>query len=346
MADISPIRIIYSQSVDPWFNLALEEYLLRQCAKNQIMLYLWQNEQTVVIGRNQNAWKECRCQELEKDGGKLARRLSGGGAVFHDLGNLNFTFIMDKNLYDLKKQLDVILKAVRALGIDAAFSGRNDLTVQGQKFSGNAFYHGNQVSYHHGTVLVDSDFSKLSGYLQVSKEKLSSKGVESVRSRVINLKSLVPTLTIASVKNALQEGFLDIYGDGTIQDKEIITFTSLDTAVHTADTAQLSELYAKYASWEWRYGKSPQFDLNFQHRFQWGSLDVGLILRNGVISSSQIYSDAMDSLLIQQLAHALSDTPLTPDSINKKLSSLEVSPDSRPFLLEAVQWLVAKVAMI
>lgn len=120
-------RIVESGENNPWYNLALEEYLLQKAGEGEIILYLWQNQNTVVIGRNQNAWKECRYQLLEREGGKLARRLSGGGAVFHDTGNLNFTFIMDKKLYNLEKQLEVILSAVRSLGIEAGFSGRNDL---------------------------------------------------------------------------------------------------------------------------------------------------------------------------------------------------------------------------
>src|SRR6056297_3762446 len=147
-------KIYHSTSFDPWHNLAFEEYLLNQVEENEVILYLWQNDNTGVIGRNQNAWKECRSELLAEEGGKLARRLSGGGAVYHDLGNLNFTFIMDKDNYNLKKQLKVILEAVRDQGIEAEFSGRNDLVVKSKKFSGNAFYFGSETAYHHGTILV------------------------------------------------------------------------------------------------------------------------------------------------------------------------------------------------
>ena len=128
-------RIIKSLSHDPWVNLAIEEHLLEQVTEDEVILYLWQNENTVVIGRNQNAWKECKHLDLEREGGKLARRLSGGGAVYHDLGNLNFTFIMNKKHYDLSKQLTVILQAVKKLGIKAEFSGRNDLVIEEKQFS-------------------------------------------------------------------------------------------------------------------------------------------------------------------------------------------------------------------
>jgi lipoate-protein ligase A len=136
---MSGIKILYSDRTDPWLNLAVEHYLLDSVLPDQILLYIWQNKNTVVIGRNQNAWRECAAELLEQEGGKLARRLSGGGAVYHDLGNLNYTFVAGKSLYDVNKQYTVLLDAVRALGIPAEMTGRNDLVADGRKFSGNAF---------------------------------------------------------------------------------------------------------------------------------------------------------------------------------------------------------------
>lgn len=327
-------RIVRSLSHDPWHNLAYEEYLLNHCSENQIILYLWQNDQTVVIGRNQNAWKECRCQQLEQDGGKLARRLSGGGAVFHDLGNLNFTFVMDKKLYNLEKQLSVILQAVQAQGIDAQFSGRNDLTVRDQKFSGNAFYHTDKFSYHHGTVLIDTDFAKLGDYLQVSKEKIQSKGVDSVRSRVVNLKTLKSNLTIEIMQHALKESFASIYGGESAE--ELIEDGGIDLTV----------LYEKYSSWEWRYGNSPQFDLTFQHRFVWGEIDLGLNLDKGVITSAHIYSDAMNALLIKDLAHSLAGLKLDQGEISAHLNLFALNYEENALVNELNQWLCEKIGQV
>lgn len=327
-------KIVRSTSFDPWFNLALEEHLLYQCQEEEVILYLWQNDQTVVIGRNQNAWKECRCQQLEADGGKLARRLSGGGAVFHDLGNLNFTFVLDKKHYDLHRQLEIILQAVRTQGIDARFSGRNDLTVDDRKFSGNAFYHTNQVSYHHGTILVDSDFSKLAQYLQVSQAKIAAKGISSVRSRVVNLKEFNQAISISAIQQALKESFIDSYGGST---EEIVLSES---------TCDLAGLYAKYASWEWRYGKTPDFDLSLQHRFPWGEVDLGLTLQNGIITSAIIYSDAMDSLLIQQVAQSLNGVPLNASAIKNCLEVLPFQGDDASLVREISDWLGEKISQV
>ena len=148
---IRRIQIFSTDCTNPHRNLAVEQYLLETVPEETCILYLWQNRRTVVIGRNQSPWKECRTAALEADGGFLARRLSGGGAVFHDLGNLNFTFLVNKADYDLPRQLGVIVEACRLLGIPAECSGRNDVLSNGRKFSGNAFYEHGGKSYHHST---------------------------------------------------------------------------------------------------------------------------------------------------------------------------------------------------
>ena len=281
-----------SSSCDPYVNLATEEYLLAR-AENAVILYLWQNENTVVIGKNQNPWKECKTTLLEKEGGRLARRLSGGGAVYHDLGNLNFTFLMPQPLYDLEKQLAVIQGAVRRLGIDAERSGRNDILAQGRKFSGNAFYKNGKAAYHHGTLLVEADMEKLSRYLSPSKAKLQAKGVDSVRSRVGNLKELNPDITIQALKEALVQAFSGLYAP-----PERLALTA-------EDRRAIENLAEKYRSWQWNYGQKLPFTVECEQRFPWGTVQLQLQVENGIIRQSKVYSDAMDVCLAPMLEQGL-----------------------------------------
>ncbi|MDV3425849.1 MAG: lipoate--protein ligase, partial [Bacillota bacterium] len=211
MQNDTKLELVISNSFDPYFNLALEEELFNHIEENKIILYLWQNQNTIVIGRNQNAYKECDYNLLKRDGGKLARRLSGGGAVYHDLGNLNFTFISKTGLFDIHKQLEVIIKALEKFHIKAEFSGRNDILAKGLKFSGNAYYYDEDKCCHHGTILLSADLSKLTKYLTVSEDKLKWKGIDSVRSRVINLMEINPNVNVNNVKEALAESFSKVY---------------------------------------------------------------------------------------------------------------------------------------
>lgn len=279
---------------DPYRNLAVEQHLLETTGEGRCVLYLWQNENTVVIGRNQNAWKECRTTLLEEEGGRLARRLSGGGAVFHDRGNLNFTFLLPTAEYDLERQLEVIRRACAALGIAVEKSGRNDLLADGRKFSGNAFYHHEGHSYHHGTLLVDVDMEKLGRYLRPSKAKLEAKGVDSVRARVVNLRELQPGLTVDALRNALREAFGEVYGLPV----ERMGEADLDSAAVDAFTE-------RNRSWEWNYGQKLPVDFSCEARFSWGELRLELAVEYGIVRRAAVYSDAMDWTVAPRLEAAL-----------------------------------------
>lgn len=319
--DKRQLTIIHSEEYNPWYNLALEEYLFNNLAAAEIILYLWQNDQTVVIGRNQNAWQECRTSLLEEeDNGFLARRLSGGGAVYHDLGNLNFTFILKKNDYNVEKQLAVILKAVRNLGIEAEFSGRNDLTVSNKKISGNAFYHSQNTSYHHGTILFDTDIESLVKYLQVSEEKIKSKGIKSVRSRVINLKEIKNDLTLNSIKKEIENSFKEIYQKESRKIKK--------SKVKPSQIEELTELYKKYSSWDWRYGKTPDFDIYFKKRFNWGEIEFGITLKNGKITAAKIFTDAVQTDLFLKINEILKGERLNKNRIIKSIESLKTNKNA------------------
>jgi lipoate-protein ligase A len=197
------LTVIRTENTDPYENLAAEEYLTMNAEEDEVILFLWQNAHTVVIGRNQNPWKECNVERIKQDGVCLARRMSGGGAVYHDMGNLNFTFIAKDGLFDVARQTDVILLACRLMGINASKTGRNDLTVEGRKFSGHAYFSSQGYNYHHGTIMLDVNAEDLSKYLNVPDSKLKSKGVASVRSRVTNLKDHISDARLATASTAV-----------------------------------------------------------------------------------------------------------------------------------------------
>lgn len=276
---IRKISVYEAESTDPEKNLAVEEYLLFHTEPDECILYLWQNEHTVVVGKNQNCWKECDVTRLNAEGGRLVRRLSGGGAVYHDLGNLNFTFLVRKENYDLQRQIRVIAKAVERFGIPVEQSGRNDLLAAGRKFSGNAYYESGGFCYHHGTLLVDTDAEKMGRYLTVSQEKLRAKGVSSVRSRVINLKELCPKLTVLSLKKAMREAFAEVYGM-LPKEREI--------------PEEIARLREKYASWDWKYGRKLPFTHRIEGRFLWGGIELALEVNGGVVREAALYTDALD----------------------------------------------------
>lgn len=206
------VKIINTDIQNPWINLALEEYFLVNHSKNEVVLFLWQNKDTVVIGRNQNPWSECNLPLMEEDNIRLARRITGGGAVFHDIGNINFSFILDRVTYDVGRQCGVIINGLKKLGINALISGRNDMTVDGKKFSGNAFGFRGKNALHHGTILIGADKEKMSRYLTVSHDKIKAKGIASVKSRVTNLSDIMPNITVDIVKEAVIKSFTDEYG--------------------------------------------------------------------------------------------------------------------------------------
>ena len=302
-----------STGFDPYENLAIEEHLLDTVEEGCCILYLWRNQNTVVIGRNQNVWKECRTSLLEEEGGHLTRRLSGGGAVFHDLGNLNFTFLVREEDYDLDRQLEVIRRACLALGLQAERSGRNDVLVDGRKFSGNAFYHSKGHAYHHGTLLIGVDGAKMGRYLSPSKAKLQAKGVDSVRARVVNLSELVPDLTCDKMEEHMIAAFEQVYGMKAqrITDQEL-------------DWPRIRALRERNASREWLYG--PRLPLSFEceERFDWGGIQLQMHVESGVVTQAKVYSDAMEWDLAPALERALTGSPFSQSDLCARVRQAQI----------------------
>lgn len=294
------LRVIRTDCTDPYVNLAAEEHLTMTAEEGVMTLFLWQNAHTVVIGKNQNPWRECDVEAIKRDGIYLARRMSGGGAVYHDMGNLNFTFIAKDGLFDVERQTDVILLACRLLGINASKTGRNDLTVDGKKFSGHAYYSSHGYNYHHGTIMMDVAGDDLSKYLNVSKAKLESKGVESVRSRVTNLRGHVEEpLKSADIKTLI-----------TAMQDAMVRAASREygsEAVTEALPAIPQELLDKYASEGWRLGTRIPFTKTIEHRFEWGGVEVQLGMKGEYIRKCRIYSDSLETEVFDVLEELVSD---------------------------------------
>lgn len=307
---IDNLGVFRNFSLDPYYNLAVERRLLEQVAPGQCILYLWQNQNTVVIGKNQNAWLECRTSLLEAEGGRLARRLSGGGAVFHDIGNLNFTFLVRSEDYDVDRQLSVIQRACALTGIPAEKSGRNDLLAQGRKFSGNAFYHRSGHAYHHGTLMIDVDKDKLGRYLSPPKAKLEAKGVASVRSRVVNLKELSPELTCEKMCDLMVKAFEAVYG-----------LPSSPITLREEDLAAIEDYRQENESWEFLYGVRLPFSVRCEDRFSWGGIEVQLQLAEGKILAAKVYSDAMDWQLAPEVEKWLTGCPFRLDALQNALQT-------------------------
>lgn len=269
------MKIVKNDSNNPYYNLALEEWLMLNCEDDIFML--WQNMPSVIIGRYQNAYSEVNLGYAESKGIKVARRLTGGGAVYHDLGNLNFSFIVgDKGEdIDFYRFLSPIISALDDLGVKAKISGRNDLEVNGYKISGNAQCRKYGRILHHGTLLYSTDPDVLSSVLSIDEEKIKSKGIKSVRSRVTNLKDLIFLKSINELKSSIENKF-----DGD------------EIRLSDKDIAEVNDLAkSKYSTWEFIYGSSKSLEKKVKNRYDFGTVEAEYSSENGVITNIKIFGD-------------------------------------------------------
>lgn len=318
------IKIYQSTSHEAAFNLALEESLLKCCDHETVILYLWQNKPSIIIGKHQNPYKECHIEKIKAAEVALVRRQSGGGAVYHDLGNLNFTFIAHETNYDTEKQYKVILQAIKKWKLQGQISGRNDLTIQGSKFSGNAFMNHNDFICHHGTLLIDVDLERLAQYLTPSPLKIKSKGIDSVKARVINLKSLDEEITSEGLISEIIESFQQVYG--------------LRTKVIELNETGASETLLKqtkiYQSWQWNYGESPAFDLSFAEKFAWGLFEIDFKMQNAIIEKARINTDCILRENFHDLEKKLQNVPLKSEILEHILGNELKEPQIKADLIE------------
>ncbi|KAF0852675.1 mitochondrial lipoate-protein ligase A [Andalucia godoyi] len=327
------LRIFRSTVHDPWFNLATEEWIFNHLEPSSHTLFLWRNDKTVVIGRNQNPWKECHLQKMEDDRVLLARRKSGGGAVFQDLGNTCFTFMSPMESYSKDNNGRILIESLKAFGISAEASGRNDLVISDtkRKFSGSAFKITRDRAFHHGTLLINVDMTGMGKYLNPSKAKLLSKGVTSVQARVVNLTELNPAISHEGLCSRIEGEFCRFYGvDTKLVAREDLQYETL------SQIEELKSCYESMKDWNWRFGQTPDFTHHMENRFNWATMDVQIDSENGVISKIAVYSDSLFPLLVdllrENLRNARYDHHGMRDAFNKiraQLHALSVPVEER-----------------
>lgn len=275
---------------DPRINLAIEIFLLQEMKVDEPILLFYINEPSIIIGRNQNTIEEINKEYVDEHGIHVVRRFSGGGAVYHDFGNLNFSFIMpdDGNSFrDFEKLTKPIVQALHEMGVEGAqLKGRNDLVINDMKFSGNAMYATNGRMFAHGTIMFDSDINEVVNALKVRKDKIESKGIKSIRSRVTNIKPFLPKeKQDMTTEEFRQEILLKIFGVDSVEDVKTYELTE-------EDWVKINEISDKYyRNWDWNYGKSPAFDIERRHRFPIGSIEVRLNVAEGKITDAKIFGD-------------------------------------------------------
>jgi len=311
------MRYLQSDSTDPYFNLALEQYVFDSLDRAYSYFMLWQNNNAIIVGKHQNTAAEINAAYVSEHGIRVARRLSGGGAVYHDLGNLNFTFIADSQgeTFNFASFCRPVAKALATLGVKVEISGRNDMTIDSKKFSGNSQYMKQGRVMHHGTIMFDSDLQVLSQALAVSTDKIESKGIKSVRSRVTNIRPyLREDCTISAFIQALRdymfrENAMEPY---ILSEQDLVSVRALRDRV--------------YANWDWNYGASPAYSVRKERRIEGcGKLEVHMdVSKNGVIGQAAFYGDYFGNGDSAELAELLKGCRLEESALRAALQHTDV----------------------
>ncbi|AQQ52571.1 lipoate--protein ligase [Planococcus lenghuensis] len=303
---------------DPRINLAIEEYVLRKGDVEKDSYFLFYiNGPSIIIGKNQNTVEEINTEYVDANGIHIVRRLSGGGAVYHDLGNLNYSFITKDDgdsFRNFRKFTGPIVDALQSLGVNAELSGRNDLVVEGRKISGNAQFSTQGRMFSHGTLMLDTEIGEVVNALKVSKDKIESKGIKSVRSRVANISEfLEKPLTIEEFRKYILHSIFE--GEANVKYWEL-------SDEDWDNIRKLSE--ERYGNWDWNFGKSPKFNVRHSNRFPVGGIDVRLQVENGTVKEAHIYGDFFGLGDIGEVEQALAGTKYERAALSDALEGLDI----------------------
>lgn len=310
---------IETHSTDPTWNLALEEFGLKELVQFERILMFWQNDNAIIIGRYQNAESEINLEAARRLDTKIVRRPSGGGAVYHDLGNLNYTFIYPidgLNRQEISVYAGPMVRALNQIGVPAEIKGRNDLLLDGKKISGTAQRIQKGRLMHHGTLLYDSDLDSLESVLQVDKAKVASKGIASIRSQVMNIKDYLPDGQFEDI-HAFWQALLAAFSE----EEPITTFEP--TQEMLAEVEKLQQ--EKYQSWDWNFGHAPAFEYKNSRRFPNGKLEIRANIKKGLIEDCKISGDFMGMADLDPLEEALKGVRYDPEDVRKELEDLELA---------------------
>lgn len=314
------MKFIDNQGItDPYINLAIEEYVLNNFGEEDTYLLFYINEPSIIIGRNQNTIEEINTKYVDERGIKVVRRLSGGGAVYHDEGNLNFSFITKddgNSFHNFAKFTQPVVEALQTIGVPAELSGRNDLVADGRKISGNAQFTTRGRMFSHGTLMFDSEIEHVVASLNVNIEKIKSKGIKSIRSRVANISEFITEpMTMPQFKEHLLK---HLFAVDDIKDVPRYELTDQDWA----NIRQISE--QRYQNWDWNFGKSPTFDIQKSKKFPAGLVDVRMDVSKGMIKNCKIYGDFFGVGQIKVIEEKLVNTRYQRQAIEEALADVDV----------------------
>lgn len=337
---MTKLKVFLSESFNPHLNLATEEWIFHNLDPSMQVLFLWRNEETVVIGRNQNPWSECNLARMKEDGVHLARRTTGGGAVFHDLQNTNFTFLSPKESYKRENNIEIIFNALKEFGIQGESSGRNDLLIPfpdgPRKFSGSAYREKKDRAFHHGTLLLKADLTRLGNYLTPNPKKLQAKGKDSVRARVANLDEVKSGINHDQIVPAMIRSFEAFYGASA--DVEMLSMESLQA------NQELKTQYDSLSSWEWLYGNTLEFSHRMDDYLTLGFFDFHFKVDEGHITDLHIYTDCLYPTMIESLTLALKGKVYNGKSVDEAFAIIHAAfPDLNAGLTELENWLKKQI---